>query len=102
MCDSTLDFYVWAMENYHTLSPHVTLCHNMAENIDKCNAMNTVGQCTIGDDPQCNAEMQNASAQCEQGGGVVNGKCAELTMANLGSSAARRAINGSCIFTGPC
>ena len=57
-----------SMENYHTLSPHVKLCHNMAENIDKCNAMNTVGQCTTGDDPQCNAEMQNASAQCEQGG----------------------------------
>ena len=40
----------------------------MAENIDKCKAMNIVVQCTIGDDPQCNAEMQNASAQCEQGG----------------------------------
>ena len=41
-------------------------------------------------------------AQCEQEEEGVNSKCAELTMANLESSAGSRAINGSSIFTGPC
>ena len=41
-------------------------------------------------------------AQYEEKG--VNGKCGELTMANLGAVrwGLGRAINGSCIFTGPC
>ena len=91
--------FLWEINENSSFLTCVAILRNSSTN---AKAMN-VSECTD-NDPKCKMQAHNVNKGEEggKGGGMLNGKCAELTMANLGSSAGRRAINGSCIFTGPC